>query len=121
MPKKLNSSTCSIISPLIVNVSLGGHLGDLKNNISLDFATFKTSILLTSQDEILEISQLIAFYNSATLFSVPKFSRVETNVVSSAYKMKSNFDDALIISLMKMLNIKGPKTEPCEIPHKTVW
>ena len=35
--------------------------------------------------------------------------------------MKSNFDDALIISLMKMLNIKGPKTESCGIPHKTVW
>ena len=95
MPKKLNSSTCSIISPLIVNLSLGGCLGDLKNNISLDFAAFKTSILLTSQDEILEISQLIAYSNSATLLSVPKFSRVETNVVSSAYKMKSNFDDAL--------------------------
>ena len=109
------------MSPLIVNVSLGECLGDLKNNISLDFATFKTSILLTSQDEILEISQLIAFSNSATLFSVLKFSRVETNVVSSAYKMKSNFDDALIISLMKMLNIKCLKTEPCGIPHKTVW
>ena len=48
-------------------------------------------------DEILEISQLIAFSNSATLFSVPKFSRVETNVVSSVYKMKSNFDDALSV------------------------
>ena len=22
---------------------------------------------------------------------------------------------------MKMLNIKGHKTEPCGIPHKTVW
>ena len=82
------------MSPLIVNVSLGERLGDLKNNISLDFATFKTSILLTSQDEILEISQLIAYSNSTTLLSVPKISRVETNVVSSAYKIKSNVDDA---------------------------
>ena len=100
---------------MIVNVSLGGPLGDLKNNISLDFATFKTSILQTSQDEILELSKLIAYSNSATLLSV------ETNVVSSAYKMKSNFDDALIISLMKMLNNKGSKTEPCVTSHKTVW
>ena len=75
-------------------ISLGERLGDLKNNISLDFATFKTSILLTSQDEILEISQLIAYSNSTTLLSVPKISRVETNVVSSAYKIKSNVDDA---------------------------
>ena len=82
------------MSPLIVNVSLGERLGDLKNNISLDFATFKTSILLTSQDEILEISQLVAYSNSTTLLSVPKISRVETNVVSSAYKIKSNVDDA---------------------------
>ena len=103
---------------MIVNA---GRLGDLKNNISLNFATFKTSILLTIQDEVLEISQLIAYSNSATLLSVPKFSRVDTNVESSAYKIKSNFDDALIILLMKMLNNKGPKTEPCGIPHKTVW
>ena len=109
MSKELNSSTCSIISLLIVNISLGERLGDLKNNISLDFATFKTSILLTSQDEILEISQLIAYSNSTTLLSVLKISRVETNVVSSAYKIKSNFDDALIISLMKMFNNKVPK------------
>ena len=34
--------------------------------------------------------------------------------------MKTNFDDAVLLSLMKMLNNNGPKTEPCGIPHKTV-
>ena len=52
------------MSPLIVSVSLGERLGDLKNNINLDFATFKTSILLASQNKILEMSQLVAYSNS---------------------------------------------------------
>ena len=46
----------------------------------------------------------------------PKFSKVEFNVVSSAYKMKLNFLLDLIMSLIKILNNKGPTIEPWGTP-----
>ena len=45
-----------------------------------------------------------------------KFLTVEFNVVSSAYKMKSNFLLDLIMSLIKILNNKGPTIEPWGTP-----
>ena len=47
------------------------------------------------------------------LYCHPKVSRVDTNVVSSAYITILNFDAAFVISLINMLNNNGPKTEPC--------
>ena len=64
---------------------------------------------------------VISWFNSrsrfVTSFTVPKFSRVEAKVVSSAYIIKSNFVEASVMSFMSILKRSGPITEPCGIPH----
>ena len=87
-------------------------LGCLKNTINLDLAVFNKSLLLCNQWDILVISLLILSSITAILFKVPKFSRVDTRVVSSAYIMTLNLEVALVMSLIYILNSSGPKTEP---------
>ena len=55
---------------------------------------------------------------SFALFLSPKFSNVETRVVSSAYITRSNLLVAEFRSLITILNSNGPITDPCEIPHE---
>ena len=85
-----------------------------------DFAAFNVSLFLSSH----ELTFVIYWFNSrsmfATSFTLPKFSRVEAKVLSSAYIIKSNFVEAWVISFysfMSILKRSGPKTEPCGIPH----
>ena len=121
IPRKLNSVTCSIGLSFIVSLSLGMVLGCLKNTINLVLAVYNKSLLLCNQWDILEISQLISSSITAILFKAPKFSKVDTWVVSSAYIMILNLEVALVMSLINILNSNGPKREPWGIPQTTTW
>ena len=111
--------TCSTGLPLIEILSFGIVRGCLKNIMNFDLATFKRSLLLSSQVFTFDISLFNSCSKVLISFNGPKFSRCDTRVVSSAYILTLNFEVALGISLIRMLKRSGPNSEPCGMPHKT--
>ena len=99
-------------------LSLGIILGSLKNIINFDLEALSFNLLLWSQVIILEISLLMLFSISVGLLVLPNVPSVETKVVLSAYIIRSNF---LVAALIRILNRRGPITEPWGIPREIPW
>ena len=87
-PRKLKLAVCSIIWLFIFSVGVLNFLLGLWNIIYLVFSWFKASLLFISHLEILSSSELISLSDLKELSLVNR-------VVSSAYWIKLNFDDAL--------------------------
>ena len=111
IPKKLKLVTCSTGLPLIKILSFGIVRGCLKNIMNFDLATFKRSLLLSSQVFTFDISLFNYCSKVLISFTGPKFSRCDIKVVSSAYIITLNFEVALGMSLIRMLKSSGPSTE----------
>ena len=56
------------------------------------------------------------FYSCISATVSPNDSIVAFSVVSSAYKIKLNLSLDMIISLIHILNKRGPRIEPCGTP-----
>ena len=75
------------------------------------------------RDSLLAFSQIESF--SSSTFRV--FSKIEISlslmitVVSSAYNMQNNISDTLQMSLMYIMNNRGPRIDPWGIPHLIGW
>ena len=121
MPKKLKLVTCSTGLPSIEILSFGIIRGCLKNIINFDLATFKKSLLLSNQAFTFDIPLFSSCSKVLISFTGPKFSMCDTKVVSSAYIITLNFEVALGMSLIRMLERSGHSTKPCGVPDKTGW
>ena len=87
--------------------------------MNFDLATFKRSLLLSSQVFTFDISLFNSCSKVLISLTEPKFLRCDTKFVSSAYIITLNFEVALGMSLIRVLKKSGPSVEPCEMSHKT--
>ena len=113
-PKKLNSSTFSIITLSILSVRYCISLLGTWKIIYLDLDLFSDNLFICNHSITLESSALIKYSLVCILF--PKDFKLLNSVVSSAYIINLNILLALEKSLIYMINNKGPSIEPCGTP-----
>ena len=111
-PKKLNSSTFSIITLSILSVRYCISLFGTWKIIYLDL--FSDNLFICNHSITLESSAFIKYSLVCILF--PKDFKLLNSVVSSAYIINLNILLAWEKSLIYMINNKGPSIEPCGTP-----
>ena len=115
-PKKLNSSTFSMLMPSIFNVRCCICFLGIWKVIYLDLFLLSDNLFIFNHSITLSISALIKLSALALLFMSQKESIVLDNVVSSAYMIKSNLLLHWGKSFTYIINNIGPRIEPCGTP-----
>ena len=113
MPRKLKLLTNSIAIPAMFSCGSGTFFCGMWKTIAFDLLTFNDSLLTLSQSLTLVNSLLILNDRSVCL---SKTFAVVNNVVSSAYMMNLNLSLHLMISLIYIVNKRGPSMDPWGTP-----
>ena len=117
MPRKLKLLTNSIAIPAMFSCGSETFFCGTWKTIAFDLFTFNDSLLTLSQSLTLVNSLLILNDRSVCL---SKTFAVVNNVVSSAYMMNLNFSLHLMISLIYIVNKRGPSRlgNVCICPYR---
>ena len=76
-------------------------------------------VFVTLRDDLFIFSYFATLSSSSlnSLMKLSKLLREPNKLVSSANKTYLNLEDTAIISLLYIINCRGPNTDPCGIPH----
>ena len=113
MPRKLKLLTNSIAIPAMFSCGSNIFFCGIWKTIAFVLFTFNDSLLTLSQSLTLANSLLILNDSSICL---SKTFAVVNNVVSSAYMMNLNLSLHVMISLIYIVNKRGPSMDPWGTP-----
>ena len=113
MPRKLKLLTNSIAIPAMFSCGSETFFCGIWKTIAFDLFTFNDSLLTLSQS-LTWVNSLLILNDRSVCLS--KTFAVVNNVVSSAYMMNLNFSLHLMISLIYIVNKRGPSMDPWGTP-----